>query len=121
VRWIEKRWPIDAYCPVRQGTAGRHGDGMRSIRGARCAQGCIGCKGMWGGAAAQAKLLAPASSATAPSAECIIKGNINRQGERIYHLPGQGSYAAINMHDPQKRWFCSEDEARVAGWRPAKR
>ena len=28
--------------------------------------------------AAQAKLLAPASSATAPSPECIIKGNVNR-------------------------------------------
>jgi endonuclease YncB( thermonuclease family) len=70
---------------------------------------------------AQAKLLAPASAATAPSPECIIKGNINRQGERIYHLPGQGSYAAINMQDPQKRWFCSEDDARAAGWRPAKR
>jgi endonuclease YncB( thermonuclease family) len=30
--------------------------------------------------AAQAKLLAPASSANAPSPECIIKGNVNRQG-----------------------------------------
>jgi endonuclease YncB( thermonuclease family) len=70
---------------------------------------------------AQAKLLAPASSATAPSPECIIKGNVNRQGERIYHLPGQGTYATINMRDPQKRWFCSEDDARAAGWRPAKR
>ena len=71
--------------------------------------------------AAQAKLLAPASSAKAPSPECIIKGNVNRQGERIYHLPGQGTYAKINMEDPRKRWFCSEDDARAAGWRPAKR
>jgi endonuclease YncB( thermonuclease family) len=70
---------------------------------------------------AQAKLLAPASATTAPSPECTIKGNVNRQGERIYHLPGQATYAAINMKDPQKRWFCSEDEARAAGWRPAKR
>jgi hypothetical protein len=29
----------------------------------------------------QAELLAPASSATAPSPECIIKGNVTRQGE----------------------------------------
>jgi hypothetical protein len=50
-----------------------------------------------------------------------IKGNVNRQGERIYHLPGQGTYAKINMEDPRKRWFCSEDDARAAGWRPAKR
>jgi len=71
--------------------------------------------------AAQSKLLAPASSAAAPSPECIIKGNVNRHGERIYHMPGQGAYAKINMEDPRKRWFCSEDDARSAGWRPAKR
>jgi hypothetical protein len=70
---------------------------------------------------AQAKLLAPASAITAPSPECTIKGNVNRQGERIYHLPGQASYATINMEDSHKRWFCSEDDARAAGWRPAKR
>jgi Staphylococcal nuclease homologue len=70
---------------------------------------------------AQAKLLAPASAATAPSTDCIIKGNINRRGERIYHIPGQAAYAAINMEDPRKRWFCSEDDARAAGWRPARR
>jgi hypothetical protein len=70
---------------------------------------------------AQAKLLAPASSAAAPSPECVIKGNVNRQGERVYHLPGQGAYAVINMEDRRKRWFCSEDDARAAGSRPAKR
>jgi endonuclease YncB( thermonuclease family) len=70
---------------------------------------------------AQANLLIPASSATAPSSECIIKGNVNRQGERIYHLPGQAAYPVVNMVDPRKRWFCSEDDARAAGWRPAKR
>jgi endonuclease YncB( thermonuclease family) len=70
---------------------------------------------------AQANLLAPASSTAAPSPECIIKGNVNWQGERIYHMPGQASYATINMENPQKRWFCSEDDARAAGWRPAKR
>jgi hypothetical protein len=70
---------------------------------------------------AQAKLLAPASSASASSPECIIKGNVNRQGEHIYHMPGQQAYGTINMADPRKRWFCSEDDARAAGWRPAKR
>jgi hypothetical protein len=70
---------------------------------------------------AQAQLLAPASSATAPSSQCIIKGNVNRKGERIYHMPGQIGYAKVDMRDAQKRWFCSEDEAITAGWRPAKR
>ena len=70
---------------------------------------------------AQAQLLAPASSLTAPSPECIIKGNTNRKGERIYHVPGQIAYSKINMANPGKRWFCSEEEAQAAGWRPAKR
>ncbi len=70
---------------------------------------------------AQAILLAPASAAEAPAPNCIIKGNINRDGERIYHLPGGMSYAKINMEATGKRWFCSEEEARAAGWRPARR
>jgi endonuclease YncB( thermonuclease family) len=71
--------------------------------------------------AAQATLLAPASAAQAPSLDCTIKGNVNRKGERIYHLPGGRDYAKVNMRAPEKRWFCSEDEAKAAGWRPVMR
>lgn len=70
---------------------------------------------------AQAQLLEPASAAGAPSPNCLIKGNVNRQGERIYHMPGGLNYAKVNMAAPGKRWFCTEDEAEAAGWRPAKR
>lgn len=70
---------------------------------------------------AQAKLLTPASAAKAPSPKCIIKGNVNWRGERIYHMPGQSAYGKINMNESEKRWFCSEEEARAAGWRPAVR
>jgi hypothetical protein len=70
---------------------------------------------------ARKDLLSPESAATAPKPDCTIKGNVNRDGERIYHLPGQLAYSKINMSAPQKRWFCSEEEARAAGWRPAKR
>ena len=66
---------------------------------------------------AQTQLLAPVSAEGAPSPECAIKGNVNRKGERIYHLPGSHSYASVNMADPAKRWFCSEAEAEAAGWR----
>jgi endonuclease YncB( thermonuclease family) len=69
---------------------------------------------------AQAELSNPVSSAGAPTPECIIKGNVNIHGERIYHMPGQIAYSKVNMLDPRKRWFCSEEEARTAGWRPAK-
>jgi endonuclease YncB( thermonuclease family) len=70
---------------------------------------------------AQAQLLEPVSAAGAPSLDCTIKGNVNRQGERIYHMPGGLSYAKVNMEAQGKRWFCSEAEAQAAGWRPAKR
>ncbi|MCT7377311.1 hypothetical protein [Chelativorans salis] len=52
---------------------------------------------------------------------CDIKGNINRTGERIYHVPGQEYYSAtwINVAGGE-RWFCSEAEARAAGWRRAR-
>lgn len=69
---------------------------------------------------AQSMLLAPASSEGAPSPECTIKGNVNRKGEHIYHMPGQHSYGVINMVGSGKRWFCSEDEAQAAGWRRAR-
>jgi endonuclease YncB( thermonuclease family) len=68
---------------------------------------------------AQSLLLAPASASGAPSADCLIKGNVNRKGERIYHLPGSAHYSQVNMNNSEKRWFCTEAEAQAAGWRPA--
>ena len=54
--------------------------------------------------------------------ECLIKGNIGRRGTRIYHVPG-GQYYARTRIDPSKgeKWFCSETEARAAGWRRSSR
>jgi endonuclease YncB( thermonuclease family) len=50
---------------------------------------------------------------------CAIKGNVGPNG-LIYHMPWSPWYSLIKM-DPGKgkRWFCSEDEALRAGWRPA--
>jgi endonuclease YncB( thermonuclease family) len=70
---------------------------------------------------AQAELLAPSSAASAPSPQCIIKGNINRRGERIYFRPGQLDYARVDMGKSGRRWFCTEQDAQAAGWRPAAR
>jgi endonuclease YncB( thermonuclease family) len=71
---------------------------------------------------AQAILLGAVSASEAPSPECVIKGNVNRKGERIYHLPGQLNYAQINMTKGLgERWFCTEAEADAAGWRKAVR
>jgi endonuclease YncB( thermonuclease family) len=49
---------------------------------------------------------------------CQIKGNISRSGERIYHVPGGRDYGPTRIDESKdERWFCSEDEARRAGWR----
>ena len=53
--------------------------------------------------------------------ECAIKGNVSRNG-RIYHLPGQEDYDRVRIDaDRGERMFCSEEEARAAGWRRAAR
>ena len=53
--------------------------------------------------------------------KCRIKGNISRKGVRIYHVPG-GQYYERTRIDPKKeeRWFCTESEAKSAGWRRSK-
>ncbi|MCE3285344.1 MAG: nuclease, partial [Steroidobacteraceae bacterium] len=50
--------------------------------------------------------------------KCTIKGNLGPGGTKIYHVPGSHSYEATRI-DPAtgERWFCSEDDARRAGWR----
>lgn len=51
---------------------------------------------------------------------CLIKGNIDSSGEKIYHLPGCQSYDKTKIDEPRgERWFCSEKEAESAGWRKA--
>ena len=56
------------------------------------------------------------------SEKCAIKGNINREGERIYHMPGQQAYGVTRINQGKgERWFCSEDDARAVGWRKALR
>ena len=49
---------------------------------------------------------------------CRIKGNISRKGVRIYHVPGGQYYARTRIDTSRgERWFCSEAQARSAGWR----
>jgi endonuclease YncB( thermonuclease family) len=71
---------------------------------------------------AQKLLLGPSATEGAPSPECTIKGNISRNGERIYHIQNQIFYARIRMDiGGGKRWFCTPEEAEAAGWRRALR
>lgn len=88
-------------------------------------QASLAQRGLWAGAferpetwRAEARVVRQ----DAPRAGCSIKGNISSSGTRIYHLPGQADYARTRISpDKGERWFCSETEARAAGWRQARR
>jgi hypothetical protein len=58
-----------------------------------------------------------------PLVGCPIKGNISvNTAERIYHVPGQYYYDMTHIDWLKgERWFCSEDAAKAAGWRRARR
>jgi hypothetical protein len=58
------------------------------------------------------------AEAAAPKG-CAIKGNVSSHGH-IYHMPWSPWYDRITVVEARgERWFCSEDEAQAAGWRPA--
>ena len=74
----------------------------------------------------QGQTPSPTAGATTPASlptdGCVIKGNINAKGEKIYHLPGDDSYDATVITPAKgERFFCSEADAIAAGWRAAKR
>ena len=56
------------------------------------------------------------SSPNSPS-HGLIKGNINSNGEKIYHVPGGQFYDKTNAEE----WFNTEQEAQAAGYRKSKR
>lgn len=58
---------------------------------------------------------APARAAPSWSGGCVIKGNRNRRGQWIYHLPGMPYYDETRPEEI----FCTEAEAQAAGYRRA--
>lgn len=59
----------------------------------------------------------PVAGKAQPTKACEIKGYTNGLNKKVYVLPGSVLYAATNVN-PSKgdRWFCSEAEARSAGF-----
>jgi hypothetical protein len=50
----------------------------------------------------------------------VIKGNITNGG-RIYHMPWSPWYEKVRIETTKgERWFCNENEAVAAGWRPVR-
>jgi endonuclease YncB( thermonuclease family) len=59
----------------------------------------------------------PDAAIAAATGDCRIKGNISERG-RIYHVPGSEWYDRTQIDTSQgERWFCTEAEAKAAGWR----
>ena len=81
--------------------------------------------GLWSGEAERPEAFrnhkaAQSGATSAAVGGCKIKGNISKSGQ-IYHVPGQKFYAKTSISEAKgERWFCSESEARAAGWRAAK-
>jgi endonuclease YncB( thermonuclease family) len=70
---------------------------------------------------AQRKLLSPALASAPPDPRCVIKANMSRKGQCIYHVPGGQFYDQLRMEVAGRRWFCITDEAEAAGCRRSKR
>lgn len=91
-------------------------------------------KGLWKNIPRDSKTSTPISSSPTPTIEqtcpfgckvhydgCDIKGNINTDNEKIYHLPGSEWYDGTIINASKgERWFCTTDEAEDNGWRAAK-
>lgn len=62
----------------------------------------------------------PASTGSLPTRECTIKGNIFNKGAGVHRRPRQSDYDRTRITETRgERWFCSEADAQVAGWKPA--
>lgn len=63
----------------------------------------------------QAARQTPVAAPTMPGG-CRIKGNISRQGKKLYHVPGQRDYERTSIDLSRgERMFCRPEEAARAG------
>ena len=52
--------------------------------------------------------------------DCPVKGNVNREGAKIYHARGWRDYGRVTINkDEGDRCFTTEQQAKAAGFRPA--
>lgn len=73
--------------------------------------------GLWGTCPSPASSSSPSGSVASSGSGCVIKGNINPQGKKLYHLPTCRGYSATHIEESKgERWFCTEAQAQAAGW-----
>jgi len=59
----------------------------------------------------------PIPGLTPPNPDCLIKADISASGKQLYYVPGMRVYAGTFINeDDGERWFCSENDAKNAGW-----
>lgn len=77
--------------------------------------------GIWAGHMVTPEAFRHSDVSPPPPDGCTIKGNIGSSG-KIYHMPGQRDYAATRINEARgEAWFCTEAQARAAGFRRARR
>lgn len=56
-----------------------------------------------------------------PTPPCeIVKGNISRDGRKLYHVEGMANFNTVKIDEAAgEMFFCSEQEAIDAGWTKA--
>jgi hypothetical protein len=110
--------PGNQYAPwewraLKRGGAG----GLTDFSGESVANCVAAMPKRRGGASSAASAPVAPRPSSAPLGDCRIKGNISQNG-RIYHVPGSASYDQTQIDTSKgERWFCTEAEARAAGWR----
>lgn len=78
-------------------------------------------------ATALATVEAPQEESTPEPAACEIKGNLGRNGEKIYHLPTGAYWETVKIDTDRcvngvcEQWFCTPEQAEAAGFRKSSR
>lgn len=58
------------------------------------------------------------AEAQTPDQGCVIAAVVSDTGKRVYYGPLDPQYGGrTEQPEAVQRWFCSDDEARAAGWR----
>lgn len=125
--------PIHAHCVVngqdiaatlvRQGNVFSKDGIISAIYNKEQLQAKNSKKGIWSGKAERPtdfrQRLWNTAKKSAPNG-CPIKGRVTRGRQRIYLLPWSASYERYRLRKRKgERWFCSEEEAKSAGFKAA--